>query len=334
MPDPETAAAGAKPPDPATTAAGAKPAKTRKSYRVAGFIILGLIFSGIYFFFAWIIQQPQNINAIVLRPTVGDNQYYKWDPIAGIKKKTLYVEAADGSKLHCWLFPVAGSDRIAIVSHGNAGNISNRFYIANALTKAGCSVLLYDYRGYGLSTGNPTISGILADGLSVYDYVHDKLHFPDNKIFLYGESIGSGVTSNLAVNRPCAGVILQSGIASLPAMGRKLFPMLYVYPDFAYPEPHLDNVAAMEQITAPILFLHGKKDTIVPFQHSQEMFAGAHEPKQIVLLEDCGHNDMGVQNTEQFQGSIKAFVEKVSSQQNSTPQNSTPQHSTPQHSTP
>ena len=68
----------------------------------------------------------------------------------------------------------------------------------------------------------------------------------------------------------------------------------------------------MKNVTAPILFMHGKKDTIVPFQHSEEMYAAAHEPKQLVLLNDCGHNDMGVQNTEQFQGAIKDFIQRSS----------------------
>jgi pimeloyl-ACP methyl ester carboxylesterase len=194
------------------------------------------------------------------------------------------------------------------VSHGNAGNISNRIYLANALTRAGCSVLLYDYRGYGVSTGTPTITGILQDGLSVYDFAHDKLQYPAEKIILYGESIGTAVTCNIACNRQCEAVILQSGIGSLPSVGRHIFPILWLFPDSIVAEPHLDNVASVKTLHVPLLLCHGMVDNIVPFHESERMFASANQPKQLVLLPHCGHNDMGVYDTREFNDAICNFV--------------------------
>ena len=284
--------------------------RLKKIAIVSSFATVFLIFSSIYTFAAFKLHDQSVVNFIVLRPQP-PNRFYGLDQIPGIKRQTLYITCRDGSKLHCWLFRVPGSDKIVIVNHGNAGNISNRIYIASALTKAGCSALLYDYRGYGSSSGKPTIDGILQDGLTVYDYVHGELRYPSNKILLFGESIGSGVTTNLAANRSCAGVILESAIGSLPAVGKSLFPFLYLFPDLVFAQPTLDNVAAVKSIHVPILFMHGKRDTVVPYQHSQQMFANANEPKQLVLLSDCGHNDMGVQNTRQFHDVINQFIQSV-----------------------
>jgi pimeloyl-ACP methyl ester carboxylesterase len=162
-----------------------------------------------------------------------------------------------------------------------------------------------------LSTGKPTIPGILQDGLTVYDYARSQLGYTPDKIIVYGESIGTAVTCYIATNRKCAAVVLQSGIGSLPAVGRSLLPFLWLFPDCIFAEPHLDNVALVHQIHIPILFCHGAIDRIVPCNESKKMFANANEPKQLVILPDCGHNDMGVQNTHEFYDAIGRFVASV-----------------------
>lgn len=134
------------------------------------------------------------------------------------------------------------------------------------------------------------------------------MHYAADKIIVYGESIGSAVTCNIASKRLVEAVILQSGIASLPSAAKHLFVVLNLYPDFVFPEPHLDNVKLVETLKVPILILHGKKDHTVAFENADTLYARANEPKKLVFLDDCGHNDMGVQNTGLFFGSIKDFI--------------------------
>ncbi len=76
-------------------------------------------------------------------------------------------------------------------------------------------------------------------------------------------------------------------------------------------EPHLDNLILVDTVNAPILILHGKKDHTVAYENSEKLYAKAHEPKKLVYLDDCGHNDMGVQNTELFFNSIKDFIAEL-----------------------
>jgi hypothetical protein len=279
-----------------------KPVNRKKLAIIISFATVFAIFGGIYLLVASVLSQPSNIDTLVLRPKP-PNKSYEADPIAGIKKTSLFIPAKDGSKIHAWLFRLPHSTKLTIVSHGNAGNVSNRFYIADALVRAGSSALVYDYRGYGLSTGKPTIPGILEDGLTVYDY--GRIYYPANEILLYGESIGTAVTCHIASQRPVAAVILQSGIANLPSVAKHLFLLLNIYPDFVLPEPHLDNAKLISKLNVPLLILHGRKDTLVPVENSEQLFSNAHEPKKLVILDHCGHNDMGVQDTQLFLDSIK-----------------------------
>ncbi|HEY9773038.1 MAG TPA: alpha/beta fold hydrolase [Planktothrix sp.] len=272
------------------------------------FAIVFAIFAAVYCLVAIKLHDPATLNLLVLRPLVGATDYYSRELSPSLKKKVFFIPACDGSKIDAWFFKVDGSDKLTIVNHGNAGNLANRFYLAKVLTQAHSNVLMYDYRGYGLSTGVATVPGILQDGLTVYDYARQKLGYAPDKIILYGESIGTAVTCNIAKNRECAAVILQSGIGSLPAVGRSLMPFLWLFPDVLFAEPHLDNVAVVHDIHVPILFCHGAIDRIVPCSESKRMFANANEPKQLVVLPDCGHNDMGVQNKKEFYDAIGNFV--------------------------
>lgn len=285
-------------------------AKARRIAIVGSLVTLALIFLSLYVFIANQIHDTKTASFLVLRPTVGKNEYYDRELVSGIRKEQLFITAVAGSKLHAWFFNLPGSDKLAVVNHGNAGNMANRIYLANALTHAGCSVLLYDYRGYGLSTGEPSIVGVMEDGLSVYDYAVQTLHYPAEKLLLFGESIGTGVACDVAQHRPCAAIILESALANIPAVGRNLFPFLWLFPDMFFAEPHVDNVSAVRKIHVPILFLHGKLDHAVPFQHSIELYKNANQPKQLVLLDACGHNDMGAQNSQQFHEAITNFVQQ------------------------
>ncbi len=281
--------------------------KTRAAI-IASFVVVFVIASAVYIYVATILHNKSKLSFLILRPAVGSNKFYDEELVKGIKKQCVFVTAVDGSKLNGWFFKQPASGKLALVSHGNAGNISNRYYLANALNEAGCSVLLYDYRGYGLSTGKCSLDGISDDGATMYRYATTELGYKPSQIVLYGESIGTAVTCNLAANSPCAGVVLQSGFSSLLSVGRHLFPALYLFPDAVFAEPHFNDSERVKSVHVPILIIHGKRDHAVPYQDSEVLFANANQPKSLVLLPDCGHNDMGALNSAKFHGAIDRFV--------------------------
>lgn len=251
---------------------------------------------------------------VVLRPATGMSQWYTIDSILNIKREEFYFKSRSGEKLHGWLFRVPGTSRIAVVHHGNAGNLTNRLFLAKNLIEAGTSVFLYDYRGYGLSGGQPTLSGLSEDGLSAHDFVNRRLGFPAESIIVYGESIGSAVACRVAAARPNAALILQSGICCLPQVARDKMIFLQAYPIWVFPQPHFDNLAIIKQLREPVLFLHGEKDTLVSWRQSQELFDSAREPKTFVRLPDAGHNDVGDVNSKEYLEAVRSFVAKLPKQ--------------------
>jgi len=85
-------------------------------------------------------------------------------------------------------------------------------------------------------------------------------------------------------------------------------PFLTLYPDFVFAEPHRDNVAAVKSLHVPILIIHGEKDSIIVSQHGKEIFSSANEPKKLVLLPNCGHNDIGLKDSALFNTALKDFL--------------------------
>lgn len=200
------------------------------------------------------------------------------------------------------------SEKVILVSHGNAGNIGHRVGLASLLVNSGASVFLYDYQGFGESGGIATCAHALSDGLTAYDYVVNTLHYKPENIIVYGESVGCGVTTNIMKNRKVGKVILQSGFPSLLTAARDKLFFLWVLPPNLVPEPNFDNLSAVQEAHPPILFMHGDKDTILPFSYCETMYSKALPPKQMYTCHGEGHNDIGLINTAGYMGAVKQFV--------------------------
>ncbi len=278
------------------------------------FFVLFLATAGFAYFLA--VQKMQDFtyfSKAVLHPVVSPDEAYAGEPVPGVKKVSLFIPCADGSKMHALYFKKNGSDMLLIANHGAGGNLLGRAYIAQSAALSNCSTLLYDYRGYALSTGDFNLDTILEDGLTAYDYARTKLGYPAQKIIVCGESIGSAVACQTAANRPCAGLLLLCGVSRLPVAVRKILPVFWIFPDFCFAKTKIDNPATIKNVHVPTLLVHGKLDEQVPYECSEENFAAASEPKKLVLLPNCGHDDIGRQDAEQFHKAINEFIASVSS---------------------
>jgi len=152
--------------------------------------------------------------------------------------------------------------------HGNAGNIGYRLPIAKILSDdLGCNVLMVQYRGYGLSTGNPNEKGLNIDAQAGLDYIRQRDELKDSKIIIYGQSLGGAVGVNLAARNQekgdIAGIILENTFISI----RKLIPS--AFPPARFLAPLCHQVWSTEDVLPqikgiPILFLSGLQDELVP----------------------------------------------------------------------
>jgi fermentation-respiration switch protein FrsA (DUF1100 family) len=192
--------------------------------------------------------------------------------------------------LHGWFFPAETnsrrSDKVFLICHGNAGNISHRLDTYALLLRIGASVFAFDYRGYGRSTGRPSESGTYLDGQAALQWLFQR-GFKTEDVILYGESLGGGIASELAMRAPLGGLILVSSYTSIPALGQELFPWLPVrwISTIKY-----DTLSKLPRIRVPLLIVHSKMDTLIGFHHAQRNFAAANEPKFLCEI-DGDHND-------------------------------------------
>jgi uncharacterized protein len=208
---------------------------------------------------------------------------------AGLDSRELSLETDDGARLHGWWIG-ARSKSLGhlLICHGNAGNVSDRVLHAALLTAAGFDVLLFDYRGYGRSTGRPDEEGTYRDARAALACLLEQPGVDPARVFCLGESLGGAVAVNLALERPLAGLVLLSTFTSVRELGRVHYPFLpaALIPD-AYP-----TVRRIPALRAPLLVLHGDCDDIVPLAQARSLFAAAPEPKLMHIFTGVGHNDL------------------------------------------
>lgn len=224
-----------------------------------------------------------------------------------VENHEVLFNAVSGERLHGWIFIQPGSKKIVLLHPGNAGDIAKHLPIIKMLLDSGVSVFIYEPRGFGMSAGSPSIKNICQDGESAFDYLVTN-GYRNDQIVLYGESLGASVAAHVSSVRPAAGIILQSGFASLERIGKEKVPALRAYPTFMFPVPRLDNARIMEGKHQPLLILHGEKDDLINISHSEEIFARASGPKKFVRFPDSGHSVFNGKDRQLFVETVRGFI--------------------------
>lgn len=213
-----------------------------------------------------------------LRSTPGDH---------GLDYEPLTLVTPDGERLDAWFVPKSGAQASVLILHGNAGNISHRLDSIAMFHRLGYSVLIFDYRGYGGSTGQPSEAGLYRDAQTAWDYLVRQRNIPSRRIILFGESLGGAVAAWLAGRERPGALVLSSAFISIPELAADLYPWL---PAKWLARLRYDTRAALARITCPVLIAHSPDDEIVPFRHGLALYAAAPQPKEFLPLAG-DHND-------------------------------------------
>jgi len=171
-----------------------------------------------------------------------------------------------------------------LYSHGNAEDLGDVFPALQELHALGFGVIAYDYRGYGRSGGGPPGARKAGeDAEAAYRYAVDGLGLRPERLVLYGRSVGSGPTLELAVRHRPAGLVLESAFTSAfrVVTGVKLLPF-----------DRFPNLERLRRVRCPVLLIHGTEDRVVPFAHGRRLWAAAPEPKRALWVQGAGHNDV------------------------------------------
>lgn len=216
-------------------------------------------------------------------------------------------------RLHGWWLPAQATDPpILLYLHGNGGNISVNLQRASNLAQLGFSVLLIDYRGYGLSEGKfPNENQVYEDAVAAWDYLVQQRGFEPRDIFVYGHSLGGAIAIELATQRPeVPGLILEGTFTSMNEMAT-LKGRYRIFPISLLLTQRFDSRKKISALQMPILFIHGTDDLVVPAWMSEALHAASQAPKQLFLVPGAGHNNVGMIAGSQYLRTIWQFVMQV-----------------------
>lgn len=192
-----------------------------------------------------------------------------------------------------------------LYSHGNAEDLGTAQPFLYYLAQQGYSVLAYDYEGYGLSSGKPSEKGTYKSIRAAYHYLIETLKTEPKHIILFGSSLGSGPSVDLASEATIGGLILQSPFAS--AYRVKTHIPLIPFDKFV-------SINKINKVKAPVLIIHGQRDRIIPFWHGKKLYDAANEPKTFVPVENGDHNNLINFAGPLFWQSIHQFTESLSNE--------------------
>jgi fermentation-respiration switch protein FrsA (DUF1100 family) len=228
----------------------------------------------------------------------------------GLPFDEVLIEVEPGVSIHGWFIKAKTEPRVATVlfSHGNAGNIGDRVDRVVAWRDLGVDFLLYDYRGFGKSTGDPDEEGTYRDGRAAYDYLVRSRGLDPARIILMGESLGCAISVQLAIERKAAGLVLEAPFASVPRMAATVYPFL---PVGLFVRTRYDNLAKIPKLKMPLLVVQGALDEVIPISQGRMVFDAAPEPKRFLAIEGAHHNDAYVIGGEGYRRAIAEFVNRV-----------------------
>lgn len=220
---------------------------------------------------------------------------------------SVVIPVSGGDTLAAWWLPAVPSaerNGVMIWFHGNGETVAGLAPVFRDFRPAGVAMLAVEYRGYGASTGTPTVSNSEEDALAIWDWLAKRADVDTSRIVAYGRSIGTGPAIHLASSRPLAGLIVESGFTSLRGLARLHYPII---PSFIGGSG-FDNLMRMTRVSCPVLFVHGDQDRIIPNAMGQALAAAARNQAGFVVIMRADHNDTYDMGGEGYVSRVRDFV--------------------------
>ena len=216
----------------------------------------------------------------------------RWiEPPTSSAFQDINLRTADGTMVHGRWWPCAGSKQTVLYCHSRTGNLGLALpstAIADWQREIGASLFIFDYPGYGRSKGSPSEAGCYAAADAAYDWLVHSQGITPERITLFGESLGGGVATDLALRRSHRALVLAKTFTSIPDMART---RLLTSASASLVHNSFDNLSKIDRCPGPIFIAHGDHDRLIPLPQSQQLYQRAPEPKRFFFLKSCDHND-------------------------------------------
>ncbi len=244
------------------------------------FVIILIIFLSTYLF---ILGTTYIFQRNLLYHPGEDN--YSGDKL-NISIEEIKITTKDNIKLLAWYHQKNLKEyKTILFLHGNAGSLENRIHKINHFRDMNVNLVLLAWRGFSGNKGKPTEQGLYEDARSAIDWIKSKGVLEKN-IIIYGESLGTGVATEISQNKNFGGIILESPFTSMIDAGKDKYPYLPVR--FLLKDKY-ESDKKIKSINIPILIMHGKVDNIVPFHMGKKMYDLANQPKFFYFSEYDDH---------------------------------------------
>jgi fermentation-respiration switch protein FrsA (DUF1100 family) len=197
------------------------------------------------------------------------------------------LSTTDGEKVIVWHVPARPRHPVILYFHGNGDFLAGFFGRFRGLIADGTGIVALSYRGYGGSSGSPSEQGLLRDAAAAYAFTSAR--YSTHRIVVWGFSLGTGVAVALAAEHAVGKLILEApytSAADVAASAFRFVPIRWLIRDRFYSDRRIARV------TAPLLVMHGARDSTIAILFGERLFELAREPKQFVRFAEAGHNDL------------------------------------------
>lgn len=223
---------------------------------------------------------------------LADRAIFQPPPRASLPEKAFYLNlqessgkssgAGDDARIAVLHFPAPEGRPTFLYSHGNAEDLNSLVRLSALFRNHGYGILVYDYEGYGASSGVPSEPAAYRDVERCWTYLTQECRIPPRDVFIYGRSVGSGPSIWLAERKNPGGLILQSPfLSAFSVVGASWLPW-----------DRFPNEDRISNVRCPILILHGDADRVVPYSHGVRLFELADAPKNFFPVSGGGHDDL------------------------------------------
>lgn len=229
------------------------------------------------------------------------------DPAArGLVIEDLYIQSEPGIRLHGWRIPAAGKRRATVLFlHGNGENISSHIAGVHWLSGQGFEVILFDYRGYGRSTGKPEIDGVMRDTVNMISYAVEHACSEPNRLVVMGHSLGGSLAIHATAYHPhkesISALLAISTFSDYRRITRDAlsthwftrllkWPLSYTISGRYSPARSIPDIGPV-----PVYIMHSDDDEIVPPYHANVLFAAARQPKRRLTLQGTHNLVLGIE---------------------------------------
>jgi uncharacterized protein len=204
----------------------------------------------------------------------------------GVRAETL--STPDGARLVAWTSPAQPGQPTILYFHGNGEPLGYRATRIKAFQAEGWGVYMLAWRGYSGSTGEPTERANVADAKLAYETLRLRRLAPHD-IIIYGESMGSSVAVQTAIDNPARAVVLEAPFTSMVATWRQFVPFL---PVGLLLTDRYETLKVIGRLDVPLLILHGRRDWLIWPGQGRTLYAAAPGPKRLVEFPGAGHKNL------------------------------------------